>query len=197
MRSFEEDDRMGMCENMLIKKLKLLRCRLITLRNKKVSLGKDTTFGRGTVFYAPNSIKIGDNVYVGKYCSLETDIEIGNNVLIGNNVGLVGKYDHDYSCVGKTIKDSPWIGDENYDFKGKDQKIRIEEDTWVGFGAVVLSGVTVGRGAIVASGSVVTKDVPPYAIVGGNPAKVLSYRFEESQIREHEKLLYQDSAKRT
>lgn len=182
---------------MLLKKLKLLRCRLITLCRKKVKLGKNTTFGRGTVFYAPNRITVGDNVYIGKYCSLETDIEIGNHVLIGNNVGLVGKYDHDYSYVGKHIKDSPWIGDEDYCFKGKSLKIRVEEDTWIGFGAVILSGVTVGRGAIVAAGSVVTEDVPPYAIVGGNPARILSYRFEESQIQEHERLLNQDSAKRT
>ena len=182
---------------MLLKKLKLLRCRLIARCNRNVKLGKNTTFGRGTVFYAPNRITVGNNVYIGKYCSLETDLEIGNNVLIGSNVGLVGKYDHDYSQVGKSIKDSPWIGDEDYRFKGQGLKIRIEDDTWIGFGAVVLSGVTVGRGAIVAAGSVVTKDVPPYAIVGGNPAKVLSYRFEESQIQEHERLLNQDSAKRT
>jgi len=182
---------------MLLKKLKLLRCRLITLCNQKVKLGKNTTFGRGTVFYAPNRITVGDNVYIGKYCSLETDLEIGDNVLIGNNVGLVGKYDHDYSRVGKCIKDSPWIGDEDYRFKGKGLGIRIEEDTWIGFGAVILSGVTVGRGAIVAAGSVVTKDVPTYAIVGGNPARVLSYRFADSQIQAHESLLNQDSAKRT
>ena len=117
---------------MLLKKLKLLRCRLITLCNKKVKLGKNTTFGRGTVFYAPNRITVGDNVYIGKYCSLETDLEICDNVLIGNNVGLIGKYDHDYSQVGKCIKDSPWIGDEDYRFKGKGLGIRIEEDVWIG-----------------------------------------------------------------
>lgn len=182
---------------MLLKKLKLLRCRLIARCNRNVMLGKNSTFGRGTVFYAPNRITVGNNVYIGKYCSLETDLEIGNDVLIGSNVGLVGKYDHDYSQVGKSIKDSPWIGDEDYRFKGQGLKIRIEDDTWIGFGAVVLSGVTVGRGAIVAAGSVVTKDVPPYAIVGGNPARVLSYRFEDSQIKVHERLLNQDSAKRT
>ena len=175
---------------MLLKKLKLLRCRLIAWSNKNVTLGKNSTFGRGTVFFAPHGITVGDNVYIGKYCSLETDIEIGSNVLIGSNVGMVGKYDHDYSFVGKSIKDSPWIGDESYTFRGKSLKIRIESDTWIGFGAIVMSGVTVGRGAIVAAGSVVTKDVPPYAIVGGNPAEILSYRFDEAQIREHEKLLY-------
>lgn len=171
-----------------MKKFKLLRCRLMLASSRNISLGKNSTFGRGTVFYAPDKITIGDNVYIGKYCSLETNIEIGNDVLIGNNVGLVGKYDHDYSCIGKSVKDSPWIGDADYSFKGKDLKIQIENDVWIGYGAVILGGVTIGRGAIVAAGSIVTKDVAPYSIVGGNPAKVISCRFDAAQIMEHERL---------
>lgn len=139
------------------------------------------------MFYAPNKITIGDNVYIGKYCSLETDIEIGNDVLLGNQVGLIGKYDHDYSCVGKSIKDSPWIGDEDYRFKGKNLKIVIENDVWIGYGAIIVSGVKIGRGAIVAAGSVVLKDVEPYTIVAGNPARKVSKRFTEDQIIEHER----------
>ncbi len=62
--------------------------------------------------------------------------------------------------------------------------IVMGSDVWVTFGAWVLSGVTIGDGAVVATGSVVTKDVPPYAIVGGNPAKVIRYRHSEEQIEE-------------
>ena len=58
---------------------------------------------------------------------------------------------------------------------------------WVGYGAIIFTGITVHEGAIVAAGSVVTHDVPPYAIVGGNPARMLSMRFTEEQIKEHEK----------
>lgn len=175
---------------MLIKILKRLRCKILLLRKKNIAFGKNSTFGRGTTFYAPNEMHIGNNVYIGKYCSLETDIEIGNNVLIANNVGLIGKYDHDYSCVGKSIKDSSWIGDSNYDFKGKGLRIIIEDDTWIGYGAIIVSGVKIGRGAIVAAGSVVLHDVEPYSIVAGNPAKMVSSRFTKEQIQEHEKLLY-------
>ncbi len=172
----------------LIKRLKLLRCRLLTVNNKRIKMGKNTTFGRGTVFYAPHEIRIGDNVYIGKYCTLETDIEIEDDVLIGNNVGLVGKYDHDYSRIGTSIKASPWIGDKDYDFKGKNLKIYVERDVWIGYGTVIVSGVRIGRGSIVGAGSVVLSDVAPYTVVAGNPARVVSKRFDEKQIMEHERL---------
>ena len=173
---------------MILKKLKQMRCRLLLSVKYNISFGKTSTFGRGTVFYVPNSMMIGENVYFGKYCSLETDIEIGNDVLIGNNVGLIGKYDHDYSCLGKSIKDSPWIGDADYQ-KGKGLKIIIENDVWIGYGLIIISGVRIGHGAIVAAGSVVLKDVEPYSIVAGNPAREISKRFTEVQIREHAKAL--------
>lgn len=174
---------------MILKKLKQMRCRLLLSGKYNISFGKTSTFGRGTVFYAPNSMTIGENVYFGKYCSLETDIEIGNDVLIGNNVGLIGKYDHDYSCLGKSIKDSSWIGDANYQFKGKGLKIIIENDVWIGYGLIIISGVRIRHGAIVVAGSVVLKDVEPYSIVAGNPAREISKRFTEVQIREHAKAL--------
>ena len=174
----------------IIKTLKTIRCKLITFPKGNIKIGKNSTFGRGTILWAPNQLNIGNNVYIGKWCTLQADIEIGNNIDIANQVGLIGKYDHDYSKVGTSIKDAPWIGDSGYDFKGKGQKIVIEDDVWIGYGAIVFTGVTVHRGALVAAGSVVTHDVPPYAIVAGNPARVIGKRFEESQIREHEKILY-------
>lgn len=174
----------------IFKNLKILRCKILLFPHRNIRIGNNSTFGRGTVFYAPNSMTIGENVYIGKYCSLETDIEIGNDVLIGNNVGLIGKYDHDYSCLGKSIKDSPWIGDSNYQFKGKGLKILIENDVWIGYGSIIVSGVHIGRGSIIAAGSVVLKDVPPYSIVAGNPAKVVKKRFTDEDIIEHEKGYY-------
>lgn len=174
----------------ILKKMKILRCKLLLLRNRNITIGKNTTYGRGTVLWAPNNLIIGDNVYIGKYCTLQADIEIGNNIDIANNVGLIGKYDHDFSKVGVSIKDAPWIGDISYDFKGKGLKIIIEDDVWIGYGAVLFTGVHVGRGAIVAAGSIVTKNVPPYAIVAGNPAIIKGCRFTKDQIKEHEKALY-------
>ena len=60
----------------------------------------------------------------------------------------------------------------------------VDNDVWIGYGATILSGVHIGQGAVIAAGAVVTKDVPPYAIVGGVPAKVIKYRFEESTIKD-------------
>lgn len=62
--------------------------------------------------------------------------------------------------------------------------IEIGNDVWIGTSAVILSGVKIGHGAVVAAGSLVTKNIPPYAIVGGNPAKIIKYRFNEDKIKE-------------
>lgn len=153
-----------------------IRSKIIVMFKKNITIGKNTTFGRGTIFFAPNSIEIGNNCYIGKYCTLEADIQMGNKVLIANNVGLIGKYDHDYSNRDRSIIDSPSIRDENYSFKGKNLKIVIEDDVWIGYGSIVLSGVVIGKGSIVAAGSVVTKDVGQYSIVAGNPAKEIGKR---------------------
>lgn len=170
--------------------LKRLRVHILLALNPTKVEGRSFTFGRGTTFNAPHGIKIGKNVYIGKYCSLETDIEIGDHVLIANHCGLIGRYDHDYTVVGVSMKDAPWIGDPNYSFKGRGLKIVIESDCWIGFGSIILSGVTIGRGSLVAAGSIVTSDLPPYSISAGVPAKVVGTRFSAEQIVQHEAMLY-------
>lgn len=152
-----------------------------------VTVGERFHVGPFSRIWAPNRLTIGDDCYVGKFCTIEVDGVIGSGVLIANNVGLVGRNDHDINHVGTAISRAHWIGDADYN--PDRSSVRVEDDVWIGFGAVVLSGVTVGRGAIVAAGSVVTKDVPPYAIVAGNPARVLGERFDESTAAEHERLL--------
>lgn len=174
----------------IVRFLKKLRVRTLVLFKPYMSCGRGFTFGRGTGFWAPDFITIGDDCYIGRYCTVETNTRIGNFVLIGNLVGLIGKYDHDYSQVGVPMRLAPWIGDPGYAFKGKDQVLTIEDDVWIGFGSTVLSGVTIGRGAIVAAHSVVSHDVPPYAIVAGVPAKVIGYRFTEEEILRHEMKIY-------
>ena len=71
-----------------------------------------------------------------------------------------------------------------------DKDVIIEEDVWIGANVTILAGVVVGRGATIGAGSVCTKSIPPYAIVMGNPAKVIGFNFTPSEIVEHEKALY-------
>lgn len=70
-----------------------------------------------------------------------------------------------------------------------DKDVIIEDGVWVGCNVTILKGVHIGKGSVIAAGSIVTKDVPPYSIVGGNPAKVIKFRFTEEQIKEHERIL--------
>ena len=63
-------------------------------------------------------------------------------------------------------------------------------DVWIGHGCILRAGITIGRGAVVAAGSVVVKDVPPYAIYGGNPARQIRMRFNKAKRQEYEKMLY-------
>lgn len=111
------------------------------------------------------------------------DIRIGNKVLFGPHVYIMGG-NHNYHEVGKYMFDVKIKREED------DLPVVIEDDTWIGCNVTILKGVTIGRGAIVSAGSVVTKDVPQYAIVGGIPAKVLKYRFSNEEIKEHEAILY-------
>jgi acetyltransferase-like isoleucine patch superfamily enzyme len=74
--------------------------------------------------------------------------------------------------------------------------VHIGDDVWIGYGAVVLSGLSIGRGAVVAAGAVVTSDVDPYDIVAGNPARRVGRRFEDDQIATHERLLHEPAAQR-
>ena len=110
---------------------------------------------------------LGNNSYLGSYCIIGTNelIQIGQNVMIANNVSIRDtdhKYDRlDIPMIEQGIVTSPVI---------------ISDDVWIGHGVIITRGVNIGQGAILAAGSVVTKNVPAYAIVGGVPAKVIKYR---------------------
>ncbi len=132
-------------------------------------------------FWSPRrQIKLGNYVQFGRYCSVQCDATIGNKVLMARSVAFVGRDDHDYKEVGKTIWDSG---------RRDRYSVVVEDDVWIGYGAIVLSGVTIGTGSIVGAGAVVIEDVPPYSIVSGNPAKVVKMRFTSEERRRHEQLL--------
>ncbi len=117
---------------------------------------------------------------------------IGNYCSIANGVKFIVSMEHQYKCLSSYPFMVYYFGFEN-EAKSKGNII-IKDDVWICENALILSGVTVGQGAIIGAGAVVTKDVPPYAIVGGNPAKVIKYRFDD-EIKE--KLLKLDYSKLT
>ncbi len=132
-------------------------------------------------FWSPHKhIVLGNNVGIGHGCIFLADTEIGSEVLIACNVAFLNSDDHRYDVVGRTM----W-----HSGRGDRYKIVVEDDVWIGHGASLLAPVRVGRGAIVAAGSVVVADVPRYAVVGGNPAKIIKMRFTPEQIEVHERLL--------
>lgn len=147
----------------------------------KYQIGKNFHAGRGVFLWAKSQLKIGDNFYIGKYSIIECDATIGDNVIIANHVSLVGRYDHHYQEIGKPIRLARQIRDKNYNWKGLESEIIIEDDVWVGIGSIILSGINIGTGSIIAAGSVVTKNVEPYSIYGGNPAKKIANRFDSDK----------------
>ena len=87
----------------------------------KYKIGKNFHCGRGTFIWARNKIEIGDNFYLGKFSSIETNCIIGNNVIIANHVGIVGRYDHNYQQIGIPVRLASQIRDKNYSWKGLDE----------------------------------------------------------------------------
>ncbi len=154
-----------------------------------VRVGRHVHIGIGTILWAPQELIVEDGVYVGKFCTVECDGRIGAYTMIANNVGIVGRLDHDFRAVGSPVRHAPWVGDPDFHASRERLTVVIGADVCIGYGAVVLTGVRIGRGAIVAAGSVVTRDVAPYDIVAGTPAKPVGRRFDASEIAEHERLL--------
>jgi len=164
-----------------------LRCfYLVHFRWRKYNFGKNLYIGRKVFMWAKHSISIGDNFYIGKFSQIECDAEIGNYVMLANFVALVGRHDHNFSEIGVPTRLASKIRDKDYNYKGLNEKVVIEDDVWVGHGSIILSGVTIGQGSVIAAGSVVTSDVEPFSIYAGNPAKRIKSRFErETDLNEH------------
>ena len=153
-------------------------------KSVQIKLGKESTFFCKFILEKPNAvIQIGDNVYIGAsniYCS--SNIVIGNNVLISWGVKI---YDHnshslspedriyDIRLAGNNVRKGFTLTlNKNWNNVAT-EPIYIKDNVWIGMDATILKGVTIGENSIIAAGSVVTKDVEPNTIVGGNPAKII------------------------
>jgi acetyltransferase-like isoleucine patch superfamily enzyme len=112
---------------------------------------------------------------IGKYTSISRNVRIG----LGNHpTNLVSTNSVFYSHKGNALRND-WVREIEFD---EHKKTIIGNDVWIGEFVTIVGGVTIGDGAVIATNAVITKDVPPYAIVGGVPAKVIKYRFDEETI---------------
>lgn len=155
-----------------------------------VSYSSDLILGPQCYLTAPDHLELGRKVRIGRNCFIACNGRIGDGVLISSYVGVVGRYDHDATKLGSFVSEAPWIYSEGSESLLPKHRVEIGDDVWVGYGATILSGVSIGRGAIIGAKSLVTKDVPSYSIVAGAPAKVIGARFSKEAIKEHELILY-------
>lgn len=171
----------------------LKRIRIYYLKKvvwRKYTIGNNFHVGRNVKMWAKNNITIGENCYIGRNSQIECNIKVSNDVLIANNVAFVGKYDHNFNEIGNSIKNSSQVRD--FDYKGKELNniTIIEDDVWIGFGVIIMSGVKIKTGSIIAAGSVVTKDIEEFSIYGGNPAKKITDRFKNKEdFEKHKKMI--------
>ncbi len=130
--------------------------------------GSNLRIAEGVIIYNPSMVSVGDNCYIGTGAQLypwNEKITIGDNVLIAAGVRMITRK-HGFAEAVRPMSE------QGYD----NAPIVIEDDVWIGFQAIVLPNVTIGRGSIVGAGAVVTRDVEPFSIVGGVPARLIRKR---------------------
>ncbi len=140
------------------------------LRACGMRIGKQVALMRGAIIIRPDQISIGSNCIIGFNCFLggEGGIQIGNNVNLASFCTILGGY-HD-------------INDPT--FRSVLNPVIVDDYVWIATRATITGGVRIGRGAVVAAGAVVTRDVPPFYVVGGVPAKKIGERNPEACVYE-------------
>jgi maltose O-acetyltransferase len=133
--------------------------------------GKNINIEKGVYFGDGSQIEIGDNSGIGVNCQVCGPVIIGNNVMMGPEV-IILTINHKYDRLDISMLEQGHQPPE---------PVIIADDVWIGTRAIILPGISIGRGAIIGAAAVVTKNVPEYAIVCGNPAKVVKYRTDHSE----------------
>jgi acetyltransferase-like isoleucine patch superfamily enzyme len=154
-----------------------------------VAIDADSKLGRYNVIFRDTKIinsRIGDHTFIqrnsmvfnatiGKYCSIASKVSIG----LGNHpTNMVSSHPAFYSNIQPIVKS--YSNTAEY---SPFQEINIGNDVWIGSNAIILDGIKIGNGAVIGAGSVITRNVPDYAIVLGNPARVFTYRFDEETVK--------------
>jgi acetyltransferase-like isoleucine patch superfamily enzyme len=146
-----------------------------------------------SVYFGLSNLSLGNNVSIPRFAHIfctDAPLTVGNNVIFGPAPTIITG-DHRIDVIGKPIFLSYEKLPEN------DAPVIIQDDVWVGAHVTILKGVTIGRGSVVAAGSVINKSTPPYSISGGIPANTIKFRFTIDEIIEHERILYPEEERYT
>lgn len=150
--------------------------RYITSKRLFRKCGENVNVERGADFLFGDTIEIGDRSGIGVDAWIRAEIIIGKDVMMGPQVIIYGKY-HAFERI-----DVPMMEQGMAEFR----PIVIEDDVWIGARSIILQNLTIGKGAIIAAGSVVTRDVAPYTIVAGNPASLVRHRVKGVEVIDFE-----------
>jgi len=163
------------------------RALMCVFRSLFKEYGKNVKFFPLNSTFSYSTIEIGNNVFIGDrayFLATNSSIKIGDKVMFGPNVTIRGG-NHSSHIPGKYMFD--YLDSDKLPLD--DQPVIIESDVWVGTNVTILKGVTIGTGSIIAAGSVVTKNVDPYCIYGGVPAKKIKNRFDYNDLILHKSIL--------
>lgn len=139
-----------------------------------------------------NNVKIGKCTYLSSNSIIESNVEIGAYCSLAPHIHVApGEHYTNFISTHPVLFNPSWRKKLNIEekesyiknIKKTEVKTIIGNDVWIGLNCIIMRGVKIGDGAVIAAGSVVTKDVPPYAIVGGTPAKIIKYRFNKAEIK--------------
>jgi len=163
-------------QNKIIRELKRISNKLFGTKyplNSTNKIAKTCWINKDVTFHS--NITVGDYTHLNQGDYIFSDVQIGNYCSIAVNV-IIGGDEHNIDTLSQfTFRNINRKAEQ----KHLNKETIIESDVWIGAGAIIKKGIKIGTGAVVGSGSVVTKDVPPFAIVVGVPARILRYRFEE------------------
>lgn len=158
--------------------------KLASFRSKWAKRNKHNFTTPNTIFPI-DLVKVGNGTYgrinVLFYGARQCSLEIGHYCSISSNVSFLLDGEHDMSAISTYPYRTKYHSNKNMNSRTKGPII-VGNDVWIGYGCTILSGVTIGQGAVIGACSIVTKDIPPYAIVAGAPAKIVRFRFPEEII---------------
>lgn len=147
------------------------------------TISNNTIIGKGTNINGPAFIACRSNApcFIGKYCAIGHNLRVRTSNHNTNYISLINKFQkrHNLCIIDSNIKGAVFIGN----------------NVWIGDNVIILSGVRIGDGTVIGAGSVVTKDIPPYSIAVGNPAKVIKKRFDDQIVEQLLKLHWWDWSK--